>query len=129
MKRFGTLFAALAVLASPAFAVDPLEGRWLTTQDDNGNSGIIEVAACADKLCGVLIMAFGPDGKQVTTEHIGRQIIWATENKGGGVYRGKVYSPDRDKTYNSKLVLNGDLLSVSGCMLGACRQGGQWRRQ
>ncbi|MCR9114486.1 MAG: DUF2147 domain-containing protein, partial [Rhodobacteraceae bacterium] len=41
---------------------------------------------------------------------------------------GKVYSPDRGKTYKSKLVLNGKTLKVSGCVLGICRDGGTWQK-
>ena len=49
-------------------------------------------------------------------------------NAGGGSYKGKVWSPDRDKTYNSRLELTGDTLKVSGCVLGICRDGGSWSR-
>jgi len=40
-----------------------------------------------------------------------------------------VYSPDRDAEYKFRLVLNGDKLSVSGCRIGICREGGVWTRQ
>jgi len=51
--------------------------------------------------------------------------------QGGGDYgRGKIWAPDRDKTYASRMHLEGDRLSVSGCILGGaiCRDGGTWRR-
>lgn len=128
--KLGLLAAALVIAASPTLAADPLEGTWLTAKDDNGRRGVIQVAPCGANLCGVLVRAIDTDGSNVTTgENIGRQIIWNTASKGNGVYRGKVYSPDRDKTYNSKLVLSGNSLSVSGCVLGACREGGVWTRQ
>jgi len=47
---------------------------------------------------------------------------------GGGACKGKVYSPDRGKTCNSRLQLNGDTLKVSGCVLGICRDDGTWQR-
>ena len=51
------------------------------------------------------------------------------EAQGSGAYSGgKVYSPDRDKTYNSKMQLSGNKLAVSGCVLGICRDGGTWTR-
>jgi len=50
-------------------------------------------------------------------------------NKGKGKYSGgKIWSPDRDKTYDSKLELHGDQLKVSGCVLFLCRDGGTWTR-
>jgi uncharacterized protein (DUF2147 family) len=118
---------ALVLLAAPAFA-DPLEGMWRTANDDNGNSGLIQVSICGDALCGVLVKAFGADGAEMASPNVGRQLIWDTRPSGNGEYRGRVYSPDRDQEYNSRLQLTGDSLSVSGCVLGICREGGVWSR-
>jgi uncharacterized protein (DUF2147 family) len=126
MKKL--MLAALIALAAGAASADPLEGFWRTAQDDNGNSGLIEVKPCGEALCGTLIRAFGPDGNQIESPNIGRAIIWDTTHRGDGEYRGRVYSPDRDAEYNSKLILTGDSLSVSGCRLGICREGGVWQR-
>ncbi len=126
--RLTMLTAAAFIALAAAAAADPLEGLWRTAQDDNGNSGLVEVAPCGDKLCGRLTRAFGPDGSQIESPNVGRFIIWDTAPAGGGEYRGRVYSPDRDQEYNSKLVLSGDRLSVSGCRIGICREGGVWTR-
>ena len=128
MKRFALAAVALITLAGAAWA-DPLEGLWRTVADDNGNSGLIEVAPCGTMLCGTLIQSFDGTGAELASDNIGRQIIFDTVNDGGGNYSGQVYSPDRDKTYNSRLVLTGDSLLVSGCFLGICRDGGTWQRQ
>lgn len=123
------IFAATAMLAIASSALaDPLEGRWQTARDDNGNSGIIQVAPCGAALCGTLVQSFDASGNPVSSEFDGRMIISETVAQGGGAYRGKVYSPDRDKTYNSRLQLNGNSLAVSGCVLGICRNGGTWTR-
>lgn len=128
MKRL-TLAALLTFgLAGGAFA-DPLEGTWRTAKDDNGNYGLIQVAKCGSKLCGKLVKSFDSSGSVISSDHTGRNIISETVATGGGNYKGKVYSPDRDKTYNSKLVLSGNTLKVSGCVLGICRDGGTWKRQ
>ncbi|RVT86758.1 DUF2147 domain-containing protein [Rhodobacteraceae bacterium CCMM004] len=128
MKRIAlAAAAALSLIAAPAMA-EPLMGTWLTAQDDNGNSGLIRVAPCGAALCGTLVKAYDSAGREMSSPNIGRQIISATKPVGGGEYRGKVWSPDRDKTYNSKLTLSGDRLSVEGCVLGICRNGGTWRR-
>lgn len=115
-------------LAGAAFA-EPLVGTWRTAKDDNGNYGLIQVAPCGSKLCGKLVKSFDSSGKAISSEHTGRNIISETVPSGNGQYKGKVYSPDRDKTYNSKLVLSGNTLKVSGCVLGICRDGGSWKRQ
>ncbi|MCZ4352367.1 DUF2147 domain-containing protein [Roseovarius aestuarii] len=128
MKRI--LLAGMVVFLSAgiAAAADPLEGTWRTAQDDNGNSGLIKVAPCGAKLCGTLIKAFDPAGKEMASNNVGRQIISDTVNNGGGKYSGKVYSPDRGKTYKSKLVLRGDMVTVNGCVMGICRTGGTWKK-
>ncbi len=128
MKKFALITTALVFSAGMAAAADPLEGMWRTAKDDNGNSGLIKVAPCGAKLCGTLVKAYGLDGKEMASENIGRQIISETVNDGGGKYSGKVYAPDRGKTYKSKLVLSGATLNVSGCVLGICRKGGTWKK-
>lgn len=128
MKRLALTTAALLALAAPALA-DPLEGMWRTARDDNGNSGLIQVAPCGNALCGTLVRSFDANGNDLPSTHIGRAIISETVARGGGEYRGKVYSPDRDKTYSSRLQLTGDTLAVSGCVLGICRDGGTWTRE
>ena len=122
------LSAAMAILAGTAMA-EPLVGTWRTANDDNGNSGLIQVKACGAALCGTLIKSFDAAGKQMESPNVGRKIIWDTVAAGDGEYRGMVYSPDRDAEYKSRLVLTGDKLSVSGCRIGICREGGVWTRQ
>ena len=107
MKTWAMAAALSLVTATGALAADPLEGFWRTAKDDNGNTGLIEVKPCGDKLCGTLIKAFDENGKEVDGDTIGRTIISGAVPSGGGKYKGKVYSPDRDKTYNSRLELNG----------------------
>ena len=131
MKRL-MMTAALAIcVAAPAFASDPVEGVWQTAPDDNGNSGYIQVQPCGAKICGTLIKSFDKDGKPMQSDTVGKQIVWDMVAQGDGAYgEGKVWSPDRDKTYSSKMQLTGDSLAVSGCILGGfiCRNGGTWTR-
>ncbi|WP_341366431.1 DUF2147 domain-containing protein [Yoonia sp. BS5-3] len=127
MKKIMMAAIGAIAFAGAAFA-DPLEGLWQTAQDDNGNFGHIQVAPCGPALCGTLVRSFDASGNEIASNFTGRNIISETTPSGGGQYRGKVYSPDRDKTYNSRLQLNGNSLSVSGCVLGICRDGGTWTR-
>ena len=127
MKTMMMAVVGLVALAGTAMA-DPLEGLWRTTADDNGNSGLIEVAPCGAALCGTLVRSFDASGAEISSPNTGRQIISETVAQGGGEYRGKVWAPDRDRTYNSRLMLSGDSLAVSGCVLGICRDGGTWTR-
>ena len=123
------LAAVLSVSAGAAFAADPVEGVWKTKPDDNGNFGHVQIKPCGAAFCGTLVKAFDGAGKSISSPNVGKQIVWDMVAYGDGVYDdGKVYSPDRDKTYNSDMTLSGNSLSVRGCVLGICRDGGTWSR-
>ncbi len=128
MNRLIGVVLGLVFTASSATA-DPIYGLWQTIPDDNGNFGHIEVQDCDGTICGVLIKSFDGSGKSIESDSIGKRIIWNMKPKGDGKYGGgKIWSPDRDKTYASKLVLVGDMLKVSGCVFVVCRDGGTWTR-
>ena len=116
-----SLTAALSLAATAALA-DPAAGRWRTQADDNGNSGIVEIALCGNTLCGTLVESQAADGSPLQSPNNGRRILWDREPRGGGQYRnGQIYAPDRDQTYRSRMDLAGDRLTVAGCVLFICR--------
>ncbi len=128
MRMTFGLAAAFAAFATMA-AADPIEGVWQTKPDDNGNTGHIEIKPCGPAFCGTLIKAFDSAGKEMDSPNVGKRIVWDMVAYGDGFYDdGKVWSPDRDKTYNGEMQLTGDGLTVSGCVLGICREGGTWTR-
>ena len=129
MNNIFKIVAALCLLTGSALA-DPVHGVWQTTPDDNGNFGHINVEECDGEICGTLVKSFNSTGASIDSDNIGKKIIWAMKNKGDGQYgSGKIWSPDRDKVYNSKMVLEGnDQLKISGCVLILCRDGGTWTR-
>ena len=56
------------------------------------------------------------------SENIGKRMIWGMQANGDGSYSGgKIWAPDRDKVYSSKMSLSGNALEVSGCVLVVCR--------
>ena len=59
----------------------------------------------------------------------GTAYQYARSNGDGTYSSGKVWAPDRDKTYKAKMVLDGNALGVSGCVLGGavCRES-MWSR-
>ena len=116
-----TLAAGLVLAANAAFA-DPVEGTWKTQPGDDGNYGLVTINPCGAEICGVLGQGYDASGNKIASPNIGRQMIWAMKPQGGGAYGGgKIWAPDRDKTYNSKMTLSGNQLEVEGCVLGICR--------
>ncbi len=128
MKKLALIVTA-ALIATPVMAADPVLGIWQTAKDDNGNYGHIEMATCGSKICGKLVKSFKSNGSAGSTDNIGKNIVWDMTDSGGGAYGGgKIWSPDRDKTYKSKMQLNGDMINVKGCIAFICRDGGTWTR-
>lgn len=124
-----TMIAALILMATAgAGLAEPLLESWRTAPQDDGTMGVVQVAPCGAALCGTLIASLDPAGKEVPNPENGMTILSETLPQGGGEYRGKIYAPDRDQTYASRLQLSGDTLKVSGCVLGICRDGGSWTR-
>lgn len=121
MKSCLWIAAALAALAAPA-AADPVLGMYKTQPGDDGHYGHVQLVACGDNICGVIRKAFDSSNKEITTENIGKRMIWDMQALGGGKYgKGKIWAPDRNKTYNSKMELNNRTLKVSGCVAVVCR--------
>lgn len=117
------LGTAMLLWAGAALA-DPVEGMWKTKPDDNGNFGYVQIAPCGAAFCGTLVQSFDGTGAKMASENIGKRIIWDMVAAGGGSYAdGKVWAPDRDKTYSATMQVTGATLSVSGCILGGmlCR--------
>lgn len=107
---------------SGAAMADPVLGTWKTQAGDDGAYGHVELAPCSGKICGTLVKSFDAKGQAYSSEVIGKKIVWDMVPQGGGAYgKGKIWAPDRDKTYNSKMAMEGSQLSVSGCVIGICR--------
>ena len=123
MKLRTTLAALALVAATPAFAADPAVGTYKTQPDDNGNFGHVELYECdGGNICGVIRKAFDGSGSEIASQNIGKMMIWDMAADGGGSYSGgKIWAPDRDKVYNSKMEMSGNTLKVSGCVAIICR--------
>ncbi|WP_299848381.1 DUF2147 domain-containing protein [uncultured Roseovarius sp.] len=128
MKKLALSAAALILSASASFA-DPVEGVWKTQPGDTGGYLHVTVSKCGEAICGVIKQAY-KEGGAVSEgyEHLGKRMLWDMQAKGEGAYAGgKIWAPDRNKTYKSKMSLNGNTLKVSGCVAVICRSQ-SWQR-
>ncbi|WP_116084536.1 DUF2147 domain-containing protein [Tropicimonas sp. IMCC34011] len=127
MKRLAFAAAALALSAVAAFA-DPVEGTWKTEPGDDGAYAHVVIRPCGANICGVIARGFDAGGTEIQSKNIGARMIWDMTADGGGSYSGgKIWAPDRDKVYRSKMELSGNSLKVSGCVGPICR-GQNWVR-
>ncbi|MEM9795637.1 MAG: DUF2147 domain-containing protein [Pseudomonadota bacterium] len=123
MRRFILTLAAGLGLASAASA-DPVEGMWRSQPGETGGYVEVQIAPCGSNICGTITNVVGNDNTSI----VGKPIIWDMQARGNGNYRGgKIWAPDQDKTYNSKMTLSGNSLTVEGCVLVICR-GQTWTR-
>ena len=122
MKRLIGAGIIAVAMAGPAFAADPVVGLYKTQPGDDGNFGHVEIFECGAMICGVIRKAYNGAGQEIPSDNIGKRMIWDMQAQGDGAYgKGKIWAPDRNKTYRSKMALSGSTLKVSGCVLGICR--------
>lgn len=118
--KFTLLSAALVLAGAASAQADPIAGLWASEVNKEGASLHVRIKPCGDAICGSVAKVLGhPD-----TSSEGKQMIWGMKPEGKGVYSGgKVWAPDQDKTYRGKLLLKGNKLTMSGCILGGviCR--------
>lgn len=115
-----------------AMAAEPVTGTWKTAPGDSGGWLHVQIKPCGKKVCGTIVKAFKKGGKaDPGYANLGKPIIWDMVPRGDGYYdSGKVWAPDQDKVYRSKMQLKGkNKLTVKGCIAGGliCR-GQDWQR-
>ena len=125
------LAAAMGLGFVGAAMAEPAAGTWQTQPGDTGGYLHVAVAPCGAKVCGTIKTAYDKAGvEQTDYEHKGKKMIWDMAPGGGGSYSGgKIWAPDSNKTYSSKMSLSGNSLTVKGCVAGGliCR-GQTWKR-
>ena len=130
MKKM-MMATALVVLGAGVALADPVEGVWKTAPGDTGGHLLVSIAACGSALCGTIVDGVAADGSiSADYEHRGKKMLWDMNADGDGYYSGgKIWAPDSDKTYKSKMSLSGSTLNVKGCVAGGliCR-GQDWKR-
>ena len=117
--KYAVLAAALLV-AAPAAAQEPsLFGAWRNPK----NSVHVDIRPCAQGACGYVIWA-SDKAKRDAAEGgnpnlIGMQLFREFQPKKNGVWQGKVFVPDLNRTFSGQAEpLDGNRLRAKGCFLG-----------
>lgn len=119
------MLAALA-LALPAPAAPPPPSNWTGVWRNAANSVHIRAAACGKRrdagMCGTVIWA-SPKAKADVAARgrtlIGSQLFRDFQPSDDGVWEGRVYVPDIDKTFSGTIALDGpNRLIGEGCLFG-----------
>lgn len=118
------------MLASRAYAADPIGGRWVTEERD----AVVAIARCGKALCGKLekflvLPAGGTNQRDVNNADpaqrerrlLGLPILSALVAD-GDVWRGQIYDPKSGRVYTSEVRRkSANLLEVKGCFGPLCR--------
>jgi len=125
------LLAGLLSLSATIALADNATGTWKTESNESGAYLHVTITNCGAALCGTIAKAFqSPGSPSADYEHLGKRMLWDMKPGGDGAYGGgKIWAPDKDKTYKSKMSLEGNQLTVKGCVAGGaiCR-GQTWTR-
>ena len=119
---------ALAAFAPPSATAEPVLGLWRTEPDGKGQTGHVRFRACGSAYCGTIVAAHDSAGRQITTENVGRQIVWSLRPQGGGTYEGRVLVPIMGQDFPTTIEVAGETMELQACnALGICRSR-TWRR-
>ena len=130
--RTALLTLSLLLIASPAFAEDPVEGVWNSPLE----GGKVQIGPCPDKpqeMCGV-VSTLPPDKLDMRDKHnpdaarrdkpiLGMTAMYGFKRHAPGKWTGgKLYDPSTGKTYKGKISASADgTLKVHGCVLMLCK--------
>ena len=117
----------LAFLLPGAAMAQDVDGVWKTETSEEGAYLHVRIGNCANaagEKCGQIVEVFNSDNQDIK----GKPIIWSMKPDGANAWSGgRIWAPDDDKTYRSKMQLSGNTLSVEGCVAVFCR-GQNWTR-
>lgn len=125
-----TVLSALMLLTPSLASAEVLNGIFRTEANEEGNYLEVTFGSCDSNTsltCGVITRAIQVDTPNPDYEHLGRIIVADMEGDGMSWSEGTIWAPDDDKTYNSKMALSGNTLTVEGCVFFICR-GQDWER-
>ena len=117
--------AALAALSAVGAAVEaaspaqPLTGVWRNPK----NSVRVRIEPCGANVCGTVIWANerarAKSQRAGTATLVGTQLFQAFRQTGPGAWSGRVFVPDRGRTYSGTLRSAGpNTVVASGCLVG-----------
>ena len=136
MKLRLSILAAATLMATPALAAEPIQGRWITEEKD----AVVLIAKCGKTVCGKItkFLVPPPDGldqRDINNDDpalrerklLGLPVLSGFEDDGKR-WRGRIYDPKSGNTYRSLLRRkDANTLEVKGCIGPFC-QTQLWKR-
>ena len=113
-------------------AAGTVSGVYKTESNDDGAFLEVQFGPCETNQtlsCATILKAYRSENEiNSDYEHLGKIIVADMEDDGAGKFSGgTIWDPSEDKTYNSKMTIKNDDLSVEGCILFFCK-GQLWEK-
>ena len=135
-RVLAALCASLFLWAAPAYAADPITGKWVTEDGD----AVVTIGKCGSSYCGRIskFLVTPPDGadqrdtenpdpKKRSRKLMGLPVLFGF-SEDGDEWRGRIYDPKSGKDYRSVVRRkSASVLEVKGCIGPFC-QTQTWRR-
>ncbi len=119
------VLVAVVSLGSPLHAGTP-EGVWLTEPDAKGQRAHVVSSRCGNSFCGTITEVFDRNGAPVAAPTVGQRVFWDMQAK-GDTFSGRAYVPAHRREYAARMQVNGNQMTVKGCLGPVC-QSQKWRR-
>ncbi len=142
MKRFVTIALTTATLGlmSATASAGSLNGtKWQTIDDKTGKAkSVIQFSEKGGKVSGKIVKLYNKPASTVCNKCkgskkgkkiVGMTILSGLKAKGKNKWEGgKLLNPEDGKTYKGSLTLNGNKLSVKGCVVWPACRSQTWKR-
>ena len=117
--------ATLAFSAIPAQASDPV-GLWRTQPDQKGQVANVRAEPCGGAICGTIVRVYDKGGGPIAAPTVGQRVFWDMRPEGEG-FVGRAFVPAHQREYAGRISVNGDRMTVKGCLGPVC-QSQVWTR-
>lgn len=116
-----TALAAFCLAAATPAKAELTSGIWAR---GDGNAKV-RISPCGGSLCAVNVWIRNPG-----SEKVGDRLVMTVKPTSSGVYEGSAFDPQRNLRFSSRITLNGNSMTTSGCVLGGiiCRTA-SWTRE
>lgn len=102
-------------------------GIWLIGPDQKGQMGHVQLSPCGPAICGTVLKSFDKAGNPITGPNDGKRVIWDMKQVASNQFDGKVLLPLYKATINGKMLVQGNAMTIKGCLGPVC-QSQVWKR-
>ncbi|NCB49745.1 MAG: DUF2147 domain-containing protein [Alphaproteobacteria bacterium] len=119
MKK-GILFLFICLFSMSAFAKEPIEGLWVTIDDESGEAkSVVEIYAYQGQYYGRIVdLLKNKEARATRLPHqpkiLGMDIIWDLKKDGKTFEDGQILDPKKGRVYGCEVWRKGENLIVRG---------------